>query len=105
MNTLSRFRAGTVIGVPVFGMTHLGTMTSLGTVIANSKLHRKVVEQSLEEFSDGRPITYAKYPSGLPWFVVEARARSLLGRPYDLRRSTVSTSRTQFMGWSLRVTS
>lgn len=63
---------------------HWGIHTLAGTVIANSRKHGRVVEYSLEEFSEGKDVfTHGRFGNLGP-MEIESRARSQLGRRYDL---------------------
>lgn len=68
-------------------LRHYGVVTSRGTVICNSRKHGGVVEQSLAEFANGKPIQNHGPDSRAPSYVTENRARRRLGRDYDLSGS------------------
>jgi len=75
---------GAVVAVSPLIATHFGIATDRGTVIANSKRKHCVCEETVEEFSGGWPIRVVGYLGNLGAAEVLNRARSLLGRPYDL---------------------
>jgi hypothetical protein len=81
---MSFFSAGTVIAVSAGPITHVGVATDQDTVITNSKGHGFVCEQSIDEFSDGRPVKMVGYPGSLQPVEVLRRARSLIGTRYNL---------------------
>jgi hypothetical protein len=53
-------------------------------VISGSKVKWTVVEETMDEFGGGRPVTFRGYPSRLSRQEVVARARSMLGERWDL---------------------
>jgi|SRR5579871_770660 len=63
---------------------HFGIVTERGTVISNSTRHRGAREETLAEFCDGKPWRLEPRPSDLTWWVVLARARQLMSKPYNL---------------------
>ena len=65
-------------------LSHYGVVTARGTVISNSRAHGGVIEQSLKEFANGRPVRLHGRYSGLEGHHVEIRARKRMGRDYDL---------------------
>lgn len=56
-------------------------------VVSASKRRRMVLEETLAEFSAGRPIRHDGYRSHLPRHVVVARLRSMIGQPWHLLRN------------------
>lgn len=80
--------AGEIVSIPLGGVfSHYGVMTARGTVISNSRYSGGVVEQSLAEFRDGRPLRQHGSSGGLHPFQIEARARRALGSGYKLTGS------------------
>ncbi len=77
---------GTVVAASTGLVIHLGIATESGTVLANSKRKRCVCEETVAEFSEGRPIRVIGYLGALSPSDVLHRARSLIGRSYDLIR-------------------
>ncbi len=80
-----QFRTGDKLSVPGrAGTRHVGVYSHNGQVIHNSKVHFRVVEESLAEFAEGATVTIeARARAGTEWLVV-ARAREKLGTAYDL---------------------
>ena len=80
-----QLQIGDKLSVPGRGGTrHVGVFVGNGQVIHNSKVHLRVVEESLVAFAEGAPITIeARARAGTEWLVV-ARARQHLGSVYDL---------------------
>ena|SRR6266849_490467 len=64
-------------------VTHCGIYTERNTVISSSP-GGGVVEQPLDEFSGGAPVTPAGYPGTLHPLVVIDRARRQIGTPWRL---------------------
>ena len=80
--------AGEIISIPFGGVfRHYGVVTARGTVISNSRASGGVVEQSLAAFKNGKQISRHGASNSEHAFQVEARARRLLGRSYDLTGS------------------
>jgi hypothetical protein len=52
-------------------------------VICNSSRFG-VVEQSWDEFQEGQDVKLEGYPGSFPYYEVLRRARSFIGRPYNL---------------------
>ena len=78
------YQPGTIAAASVGLAFHLGIATEHGTIVANSKRKRCVSEETLEEFSGGRPIRAVGYWGSLSPAEVIRRARSLIGKPYNL---------------------
>lgn len=76
--------AGTVVAVRIGPYVHVGIVSERGTVISASKRQKCVVEEALEEFSEGREVRIRDCAGNLPPEQVIARARMKLGQPYDL---------------------
>lgn len=89
LNEFSLLAVGTVLSVPRGPITHygvvIGAMSAFQPIIvASSKKYGRVIAQSLEEFSDGSPVTVVGYPGNLSPEVVAIRAQSKLGKTYDV---------------------
>lgn len=90
---------GDMVAVRFAGvLSHYGVMTQRGTVITNSNRNNGVVEQTLAEFADGRPVRRCARRGGLDALAVEARARRAKGAPYSLTHSNCS----HFARWTHR---
>lgn len=85
MNSFSQpFPLGAILQVPeLLGVRHEGIYIGNGRVIAASKRTGHVREESLEDFSQGRPVSH-EYPSGLPAYMVIGNAKAGLGRKWFL---------------------
>ena len=93
------FAPGDMIAVRFAGVLfHYGIVTQRGTVISNSNRYGGVVEQTLAEFADGRPVRRCARRDGLDAIAVESRARRALGAPYSLTHSNCS----HFTRWTYR---
>lgn len=79
------FLIGDKLSVPGrAGTRHVGVYSAPDTVIHNSKVHLRVVEEPLWAFAAGGMITIeARATPGTEWLVV-ARARQHLGTSYNL---------------------
>ena len=75
---------GDVVSAPRGPINHVGIFTDVGTVISNSGRRGCVVEETLDEFAAGSLIRRVGYLGRLAPHVVVARARSQLGRRYNL---------------------
>ena len=79
------FRQGEILSINWrMGVEHDGIYTAAGTVIAGSKRSGYVVEEDLNTFSGGRKIRSKGFPSDLSPAIVEASARSNIGKRYNL---------------------
>jgi len=79
---------GDVVAIPFGpGLSHYGLVTSSRTVISNSRKHGGVVEQSLEDFANGKRIRLCERSDTLGAVAAETRARRALGKPYSLTGS------------------
>lgn len=79
------YRPGDVISIRFAGvLRHYGVVTQRGTVLSNSRLHGGVTEQSLAAFAAGRAVSRHRSVGSGDDLAVEARARRLTGRSYDL---------------------
>lgn len=84
-SSLLRVPAGTLISTPTHLVyRHYGIVTEHGMVISNSARCGGVAEETLAAFCNGKIWRIEPRPSDLPWWIVLARARSEIGRPYDL---------------------
>ena len=81
---MSYVQPGTIVAVSVGPTTHMGIATERGTFIANSKKWGCVREQGQEEFSGGQPVRSVGYWGKLTPADVLDRARSLVGKRYDV---------------------
>ena len=90
------FWPGSVVSVRIGPVRHVGIAISSQRVISCSLQQRRVVEETLEEFSGGHPVTIEGYPGTLPPFEVIARARAKLGTPWDL----FSFNCEHFVNWA-----
>ncbi len=82
------YAPGDVVSVRFAGvLRHYGIVSASGTVISNSNHHGRVIEQSIDAFSNGKPIKTHRRPSDTHGFEVSARARRALGASYDLTGS------------------
>lgn len=85
MDHIAHISAGTLISVPTHLMyRHFGIVTARGTVISNSIRSGSGREESFAEFSGGKIWRIEPRPSDMPWREVLARARTLMGRRYNL---------------------
>ena len=80
-------RPGDVVAASRGIFDHVGIVTDAGTVISNSGRRGRVVEETLNQFAAGSSIRRVGYLGALPPHVVVARARSQLGRRYNLLAS------------------
>jgi len=79
------FKQGEIISVKWhFGVEHDGIYTSKGTVISASKRTGEVMEEDIKTFSGGKKVVSKGYPSDLPPETIEKKARSKLGKTYNL---------------------
>lgn len=80
-----QFSIGDKLSVPGrAGTRHVGVYAGADRVIHNSKVHLRVVEESVAAFAEGAAITIeARARTGTEWLVVE-RARRHLGSAYSL---------------------
>ena len=79
------YKQGEIVSIKWhMGVEHDGIYTADGTVIAGSKRTGCVVEEDIETFSGGRKVRSKGYPSDLSPEIVEASARSKIGKPYNL---------------------
>ncbi|MBI2241010.1 MAG: lecithin retinol acyltransferase family protein [Magnetospirillum gryphiswaldense] len=79
------FLPATILETPLpFGYRHYGVLTEIGTVVHASKKHNRVIEESLENFSEGAPCRMASFQSNLSPNETIQRARSKIGNSYDL---------------------
>ncbi len=90
-----QLQPGSVVAIPVWpGVSflpfrHLGIVTDTNwisgpRIISCSLRQGGVTEESVEEFSNGAPVTVVAYPGNLHPDEVIARARSRLGTPWNL---------------------
>lgn len=80
--------AGEIVSIPFGGVfRHYGVVTSRGTVISNSRAGGGVIEQSLAAFENGNSVRRHGGSGEAHPFQIEARARRMLGRSYDLTGS------------------
>lgn len=98
-------RPGMVIAVRCGLYDHVGLVTDcfmggLPTVISNSKRHKRVVEEPMERFCDGKALRVICYPGHLSAQAILRKARSALGRSYDL----FSGNCEHFVTWAYGVT-
>lgn len=79
-------------------------------VISASKRRGIVVEESLDEFSGGRPVRNDGFHGHVPRHAVVARLRAMIGQPWHLLRNcehvaSVAEGRTptspQLVGWGV----
>lgn len=81
---------GSVVSVPIFlGYRHLGIVSDRFSngkpmIISNSSRAGGTKEETLETFSQGRPVRIDQASDDLRAFEIVQRARSRLGSPYDL---------------------
>ena len=87
----STLSPGTVVSVPVFGLlSHVGIVSDrvghdgCPMVISNSQRRRGGAEESWSDFTQGKEAKVEPLSSSLPWWEVLDRARSRLGRRWDL---------------------
>ena len=86
---MQNYTPGTVIYVWMGFYWHYGIISGFNglgelTVISNSKQKKRVVEESLTSFCSGRKPIVKGYPSNLPPGYVVERARSQVGKKYEL---------------------
>jgi len=86
---MRNYTLGTVIFVKIWPIKHYGIISGFNEfgemlVISNSKVRGCVAEEPLREFSLGRQTVFDGYPSNCDPRDVAARARSQLGKKYDL---------------------
>jgi len=99
--------AGEIISIPFGGVfRHYGVVTARGTVISNSRAGGGVTEQSLNAFKAGKKLGRHGGANDVHPLQIEARARRLLGRSYDLTGSncidfTRHTHRQRPTPWQL----
>lgn len=99
--------AGEIVSIRFAGvLRHYGVITARGTVISNSRAGGGVIEQSLSDFKQHRPLRRHGVGSDLHPFEIEARARRKLGRSYDLTGSncidfTRHTHKRQPTAWQV----
>ncbi len=75
--------AGTVVAKGTWFGRHLGIATGAGTVISASKYHGGVVEETFARFRGDGDVAIERQPAPGEGADVVARARALVGRPYD----------------------
>mgnify|MGYP005992191551 CR=1 FL=1 len=78
------YSAGTVLKLDFGTFFHYGVADGVGSVIHNSKKHRKVTKESYEDFSDGKAIIVSKITSESPEQAA-IKAERYIGMPYNLR--------------------
>lgn len=82
-----RFLAGDVVYAPIFPWLHEGIIVVCcdGTmsVISASHCKGRVIEETMEGFSNGNPVRLKGYYGTDPRRIVVHRARSALGVPYS----------------------
>ncbi len=98
------YKLGTVIFVAIGPIKHYGIISEINgldeiLVISNSKARGNVIEEPLGEFSLGRQAIVDGYPSNCDPRDVVARARSQLGKKYDL----FSDNCEHFVRWTHRL--
>jgi len=79
-------------------LSHYGIVTHSRTVLTNSARHGGVVEQSIAEFSEGRPIRLCRRTDHLDAIATTQRARRAKGSDYTLAGSNCSN----YARWSHR---
>lgn len=82
MNEL--IRPGTIVGVWIGIIQHVGILTESGTVIANSFVHGGVIELPVPRFTIGKRLSLKGYPGRLPPQEVVTNARAEMGQPWNL---------------------
>lgn len=85
MNDL--IRPGTIVGVWIGMIQHVGILTDSGTVIANSFVHGGVTELSVPKFTIGKRLSLKGYPGRLSSQEVIANARAEIGQPWNLLKN------------------
>lgn len=93
---MNNYSVGTVLAVDFFPVTHVGIATGRGWVISNSRARGGVYEESLRDFSDGRPIRVLGHLGNLPASRVVERARSKIGERWSL----FSNNCEHFVRWA-----
>lgn len=86
MKTLS---AGDVVSIQLGIIEHFGVVSDkyingVPCIISNSHKKGMVVEESIQEFANGRAITVHQYSGSLNPIQIISRARSRLGESYNL---------------------
>lgn len=82
------FEPGDVVAIPFgIGLSHYGIVTSSGTVISNSRRHGGVVEQSFNDFANGKRVRLCERTDPLSGTVAASRARRAKGWSYSLTES------------------
>ena len=88
MRTYYELEPGDVISVRFSGvLRHYGIVTLSGRVLSNSREYGGVIEQSLDEFANGRSIKRHRNSSGLHYLEIEARARRARRMSYSVAES------------------
>ena len=77
------YSLGDVLSIQYTGFKHYGIYAGNGLVIHNSKKFKKVDEISIDEFSDGKTVTFSSIKASSPSLAVQT-ARKYLGLPYNL---------------------
>jgi hypothetical protein len=81
---MTHFPPGTVVAISLGVAEHVGVATEKDTVISNSRRRGRVLEETYEEFSGGRPVYAKGYPGDLPPEKVLRRARGIMGERWNL---------------------
>jgi len=98
-NLLYRFsNPGHVWSVRKGLFDHVGIETSVGTIISASPNTGGVAEISKTEFAGSQSPKHNGYPGNLPAWQVEARARTLIGKPYSVRTNNCEHLVTEVHG-------
>ncbi len=93
------FQPGDMVAVRfAVALSHYGVITQRGTVISNSRKNGGVVEQSFEDFADGRSVRLCGRRDGLDAIAVESRARRAIGADYSVTHFNCS----HFSRWTYR---
>ena len=80
------YPAGTVLKLDFGTFFHYGVADGLGMVIHNSKKHLKVMQESYEDFAEGKEIIGSDITSENP-AQAAIKAQRYLGMPYNLIQS------------------